>query len=109
MLPSIYQLPTIDVIHTLRYGQRIQHDMLQLRYIKTTKSQSRLSIIVSKKCDKKAVKRNRIKRQLAMAFLPYLAKDTITKDIVCKIAQNGAHMSFKDIKQNIETFFTNVS
>jgi len=106
MLPSRYQLPTHEILPVLQRGIRINHDMLQLRYIKTTKAPSRLGILVGKMYDKKAVVRNRVKRQLAMAFLPYLKSDLHPKDIVCKIGKTSVPLTFEEIKNAIDTFFT---
>ncbi len=106
MLPSRYQLPTCEILHVLQQGIRINQDMLQLRYIKTTKTPSRLGILVGKTCDKKAVGRNRVKRQLAMAFLPYLIHDVHPKNIVCKIGKTSTPLSFEEIHNAVDIFFT---
>lgn len=103
MLPSVYRLPKKDFIQTMRRGIRSHINGMQFISSITKSSHARLGILVTKKFSKKAVDRNRIKRRIADAFLPYFKKTTEAKDIVCKIAQPIHQHSFQDIQNSIET------
>lgn len=107
MLPLLYRLPTKQFEVTLRSGIRMRTDMLQCIYVNTQEPHSRLGVIIGKSFEKTAIGRNRIKRQITMAFFPYLIQDKQSKDIVCKITKTNIPNSFKTITRAVDTFFTN--
>jgi ribonuclease P protein component len=109
MLPSRYRLSKKDFIQTLRRGVRSQIDGVQFVSTPIATSYARLGILVTKKFSKKAVERNLIKRRIAMAFFPYLQKEKVTGNIVCKIMQPLKDSSFNNIKTVIERYITSLS
>lgn len=70
MLPKAYRLPAPDIRRVMRSGIRIQNDQVQFIYlpgtpIKSGQANSRFAFIVSTKIDKRATRRNRMRRLLS--------------------------------------------
>jgi ribonuclease P protein component len=76
-----------------------------LRYFEDRDSRNRFRVIVSKKLEKQAVKRNRIRRQLyeALRLLISEIKQDIPRDIVIIPKKTILNKSFDDIKDYIRT------
>ncbi len=101
MLPSIYRLPKQNITNVMRSGIRTHTDTIHCMYLKTTQKNGRLSILVTKKFSKKAVERNSIKRQLFMAFLPFLKDTSKPMDIFCKITQPLNTKTFAGLQKTV--------
>jgi len=56
----------------LRSGKKLRGDGFSLRYMPVTTSRSRFAVVVSKKVDKRAVVRNRIRRRVYSVCEEYL-------------------------------------
>lgn len=93
----------------MRHGIRSQIHGMQFTSINTESSHTHLGILVTKKFSKKAVTRNQIKKQIAMAFLPLLEKESAPKNIVCKIMQPIQYSSFQNLKTTIEAYIASLS
>ena len=66
MLSSIYRLPSVEISPLLRKGARLRVGGIELVY-KATAHIPKFAFIVSTKIDKRAVGRNRMKRQIREA------------------------------------------
>ena len=67
MLPSYNRLPSVEIPLLLRAGTRIRGRHIDLVYQKH-QMQSRFAVVVSAKVDKRAAKRNRMKRLIREAI-----------------------------------------
>lgn len=72
MLPSSHRLPRNEVNRVLRHGYHIREDGVELVYKKVGTTQ-RFAFIVSKKIDKRATVRNRIRRMMSESVRHLLA------------------------------------
>lgn len=76
MLSKPHRLPTPDVKQVTRFGRRLTSPHLALMYRNNTVGIPRFAFIVSKKIDKRATERNRIRRLLresVQQILPQMA------------------------------------
>jgi len=64
MLPSDHRLPKEEISPLLRRGMRVRSDFIELIYRKTS-SDPRFAFIVSTKIDKRATRRNRMRRTMS--------------------------------------------
>ena len=84
----------------LKRGQTFKSEYFSLKHIKSKKSDYRLSIIVSKKIDKKAVVRNRIRRRLYELFRQAFKDLPLQADIaVIVLKVDLASMSYKELEK----------
>jgi ribonuclease P protein component len=92
MLPQTYRLPSSEIPHLMRYGSRVAGEVIQLIARKNEEDVSRFvplsgtplvrprfAFIISTKIDKRATRRNKMKRLLSESIhhlLPRLQKHT---------------------------------
>jgi ribonuclease P protein component len=62
MLPKLHRLPSVEINNLTRYGKRVSSVLGLFLYKKSDAPVSRFAFVVSKKVDKRAVVRNRLKR-----------------------------------------------
>lgn len=93
MLPKNYRLPASRISHVLRYGKRVGNQLFQLSTEKG-ETVSRFSFIVSTKIDKRATRRNRIRRLLSESVHHQLQHIAPGCDYVFVVRKN-----FSDAKQ----------
>ncbi|MCK5608597.1 ribonuclease P protein component [Candidatus Pacearchaeota archaeon] len=109
MLNKKNRIGNKQVIENLyRKGQLFKNQYLVFKY-ETTNDPSQFAVSVSKKIDKKAVKRNRIRRQIQEAIrinLTKLEKNFIVLIIARPPCQKA---TFDDLNQGIQTFFNTLS
>ena len=103
MLPARNRLKRTDIISLLTNGVRKPIGELLFIYKKTTESPWRVAIIVPKRISKKAVVRNRLKRQLATAFLHLKETSGSSMDLLCKVVK-PTKKSIRELQQDIDTF-----
>lgn len=102
MLPSPNRLPKQKIIILLRRGMRAGGDAVALVYQRTT-GPSRFAFIVSKKIDKRATERNRIRRLLRESIqqvLPQIAACDgvfIARKNIATLAQTDARTLVLDV------------
>jgi len=78
MLSSYNRLPSVEIPLLLRNGTRIRGSCIDLVY-QTKQTKPRFAVIVSAKVDKRAAKRNRMKRLIREAIqqlLPFIEGQT---------------------------------
>lgn len=63
MLPATRRLPKNEIPQVMRYGQRLDSEQLLVRY-KKTNAAPRFAFVVSTRVDRRATRRNKIKRML---------------------------------------------
>lgn len=99
MLPKKYRLPAADIAMVAKKGTKIichqllEVKMLQLPMSEVTETETQenvnIAISVSKKLDKRAVVRNKIKRLLRAALIPLLSNNEIAKGKYLIIARSA--------------------
>lgn len=94
-----------QVIENLyRKGYLFKNQYLVFKYEKTN-GPSQFAVSVSKKIDKKAVKRNRLKRQIYEAVRTNLTKLKESFIVVIIARPPCQKATFKDLNESIQTFF----
>lgn len=72
MLPRAHRLTaTSEIEQIYKHGRRVFHPLIRLVYCPGAQVVSRATVVVSKRVDKRAVERNRLKR-IIRALLPEL-------------------------------------
>lgn len=72
MLPSRFRLKNEKKIkQAIKYGRSFFNSWFGIYFLRNKDRQTKIAIVVSTKIDKKAVCRNRIKRQIRHIFLKY--------------------------------------
>ncbi len=105
MLPSLHRLPKEEISAILRRGLRVRVDALELVYRKTS-GLSRFGFVVSTKIDKRAVKRNRMRRVLSESvrhLLPSLSRCDgifIARKNISELSQVDAEKLVVDVLVN---------
>lgn len=64
MIAKKYRIPRVNLAYLLEKGDEKRSKLFIIRYKKNNKKFCRYRVIISKKLDTKAVKRNRLRRQL---------------------------------------------
>ena len=90
-------------------GKKIQGELFGLLVLKTQNDYSRLGFILSTKLSKKAVKRNRAKRQLREAVREFLPKAKPGFDIIFLGKKGVLEADFKQIKRGVKEVFQQAS
>ena len=97
MIPRLNRLPSTHIASSFR----VSSSHVQMRFVDNSLSYHRFAFVVSKKIDKTAVGRNRMKRLLREsvfeASLPY----SHTSDIVCIVTKNFLGHSPSEIKKEV--------
>lgn len=106
MLKKINCIGNPNVIEKLfSKGKFYKNDFLTIRYEKVAGGPSQFAVSVSKKIDKRAVKRNRLRRQIHEALrlnLPLIKQCVIALISARPACQKAA---FQDIVQSVQKFF----
>jgi ribonuclease P protein component len=97
MLPPPNRLPKQEIKEVTARGARVVIDELTLRY-KKTNGQPRFVFVVSTKIDKRATKRNRIRRILSESVRSLLPR-IVSIDGVFIVRENIAARSQKDAEE----------
>src|SRR4030042_2948345 len=108
MLPKAYHLPLKTELKRLKKdGQMFQAKFFGLLLLKSDslKNISRFAVIVSNKIDKKAVKRNKIRRLIAEALWSLHSEIKNGAEGVFLVKKTIANASLKEIKNEIENLF----
>ncbi len=102
MLPRIYRLTkSKDFERLAKVGQPIFGRAISLKYIKNNLSVSRFGIIVSLKISKKAVVRNKLKRQLRAILSSMLKAIKVGYDVMILTRPEAKDLKFEDLKKQL--------
>ncbi len=102
MLPKLNRLPARDIKLILNHGQDKRGKFLAARIlIKPGQKISRMVVVVPVKIEKRATKRNLIRRRLSEIIRtnPQLLK--LSADIVILVRQEAIKSQFSELKQEI--------
>ena len=93
----------------LKNNQRINNKFFSLLYLKNHLGYARGTVIVSKKYDKRAVYRNKLKRKFREAAYHFIIKSSQNLDIIIIPKYNAKNINFHDIKSNLENAFKKIT
>lgn len=83
----------------LRSGQRFGRDGLTV-YIRQSKNlNTRVAVVVPKKTDKRAVKRNKLRRQIGEIMRPIIPRTARPSDVVIYAGPRTALLDFKQLEE----------
>lgn len=100
MLKKTYRLP---LGKQLASSQTITSPFFTLRYTRNNLTNSRFGFIVSKRIDKRATKRNRIRRLLANSIETRIAEIVYGKDILFIARKDIVGATSEEIRESVVT------
>ena len=101
MLPKKNRIPRKDFPTDPRQGFRVFSPLFSAVFYKTTKPESHISVVVSKKTAKNAVTRNSLRRRFYSAAAEYL-KNTPIVVAVFYPKKEAIKADFKNLQSEIE-------
>lgn len=90
-----------DIMKVLRTGQRTGAGPFVVYALRNRSSETRMTVVISKKVDKRAVVRNRCRRRVREAFRPLLPHLEPGFDILIYIKQDMGNVPFKTITSDV--------
>lgn len=90
-----------DIMKVLRTGQRTGAGPFVVYAMRNRTGELRMTVVISKKVDKRAVVRNRCRRRVREAFRPLLPNLTSGFDILVYIKQDMSVGPFEQVEQDI--------
>lgn len=84
-----------------KYGRALASPRLRLKWVLTRSPLSRISVVVPLAFDKRATRRNRIKRQVREALRPWLAKIFPPVNLMVYINRSAAGRSFGELQHEL--------
>ena len=90
-----------EFLHVQNNGQKLYCKQFLIIYTDSTRSTSRLGVVVTRKIDKRAVYRNLIKRKLREVFRLHQSKINRPFDFVIVARKNAADCSLEDIERQM--------
>ena len=105
MISKKYKVPRVDIPYILEKGQLTNSNLFIIRYKKNEEKFSRFRVIISKKLESKAVKRNKLRRQIYESIRLNLENNIENNDYILipkkKIIEKNYQEISEDIKENI--------
>ena len=105
MILKKYKVPRISIPFILKKGELSKSNLFLIRHIKNDENFPRFRVIISKKLEAKAVKRNKLRRQIYESIRENLNQSNINTDFILipkkKITNSSYQVISKDIKENI--------
>lgn len=99
---------TRDFKRVYQKGSFFGSSLFSLNFLPNRRPVSRLGMVISKKVEPKAVKRNRLKRQFREAAAKLYAKLPAGYDVVVNIKPKAAGASFSEIEKEVEQAFARI-
>ena len=91
-----------EIKKIFKNNQRFNHRFFSVLYLKNYLSHARSTVIVSKKYDKRAVYRNKLKRKFREAAYPFIVQSQKNLDIIIIPKYSSKNINFHEIKNNLE-------
>ncbi len=104
MLPKNYRLPAYLIPEILRRGKILNSLSFRIFVLPNTKKIIRIAVIVPIKLEKRAVKRNKIKRLFKETIRINLKKIKKGTDLIFLIKKKAMEKNFFEIKEETEDF-----
>lgn len=90
-----------DIMKVLRTGQRTGVGPFVVYALGNRSDETRMTVIISKKVDKRAVVRNRCRRRVREAFRPLIPNLKPGFDILVYIKQDVSRVEFESIERDV--------
>lgn len=108
MLATKYRVPRQYIDYILKKGESYISKLFIVRYKPNRENFCRYRIVISKKVDPKAVKRNYLRRQSYEAIRLNLPKDPTTGlDVILITKKNAIKASYKTIEEDLKNNIIN--
>ncbi|MAF13500.1 MAG: ribonuclease P protein component [Parcubacteria group bacterium] len=102
MLPASKRLTKDkDIKRVNKAGQSYFSPLFKLKYLANDKSLSRFTVVVSNKVSKKAVLRNRLRRQLREIIRLNLKKIKSGHDIIVSVKSQSLGKTYQDLENSL--------
>jgi ribonuclease P protein component len=98
-----------DFSETLRKGKRFQGEYLTIANAPNTEAELRLGVTVSKKVERKAVGRNRLRRVVSHIFEHLLKESPPSDDVVVIVRRRPENTIFSALEKDIRQWFAKAS
>jgi ribonuclease P protein component len=106
MLPRPFRLAkNRDIRRVFRYGKKASSLSLGLKFCLNQLPLSRMTVIVSLKVDKRATKRNRLKRQIRAIFYSHLKEIKPGFDIVIMPQKTALEKKYQELEKELINLF----
>ncbi len=112
MLNKKNRISNKDVIKSLfAKGELYRDRFFIFKYKKATGCPSQFAVVVSKKVERKAVKRNRLRRQVYESLRLNLSslKSIFTAVIIARPTLADQKISFQELDKSVKNFFSNLN
>ncbi len=107
MLASKYRLSKkTDFDRVFKMGRRVMSPYFGLRYLKNDLEHSRISVVVSNKVSKKAVERNRLKRQVRSIIEQSLPNFKAHYDLIINVMSQALNQDYQVLNQALLKLLT---
>ena len=108
MLATKYRVPRQYIDYILKKGESYTTKLFIVRYKPNREKFCRYRIVISKKVDPKAVKRNHLRRQSYEAIRLNLPKDTVSGlDRVLIAKKNAIKASYQELEDDLKNNIIN--
>lgn len=105
MILKKYKVPRVDIPYILNKGDLSNSDLFIIRSRKNNENFSRFRVIISKKLEAKAVKRNKLRRQIYEAIRLNIENSIENNDFILipkkKVIEKKYQEILEDIRDNI--------
>ena len=102
---SVKRLRKEDIGFVFQKGKRLKTAFFLLWDVKKKDSPFRLSVVCSRKVEKRATKRNTIKRRIREVFRKDIAEKISSHDVIVQVLPAGKAISSKIIKETLYNVF----
>lgn len=92
-----------------RLGRRIRDQCLSVRVVRGSATQARVAVVVSKRVDRRATERNRIKRQLRSIMARLYVRLPTNADVVVYAQPPAKQRSFADLRARLQNLLQRLS
>ena len=109
MISKKYRVSRLKIEPIIKKGKETQSSLFLIRYITNNRNFDRFAVIISKKINKLAVKRNLLRRQLFESIRDQY-KENLKKqhfDIVLIPKKIIINKTFQDIKEDVKNILSN--
>jgi ribonuclease P protein component len=103
MLPSCYRLPAPNIPLVMRRGKRIIDELFQIIVQKNEEDVNRFAYIISTKIDKRATRRNRMKRLISESIYHLLPRLCGHNDYIFVARKDFSETLQQDVEVTLST------
>ena len=97
------------ISRVLRFGRRFFVPGMRISAMRSVNPRARVTVIVPKTSDKRAVVRNKLRRRALEAMRPILPRFSVSVDVVVTIGKEATGWSFDDFRINVELLFKKIT